>query len=108
MRVAVACDRLRRRAQWDGFFSGQRLGLRDVEDRHRAEEDAALAAVVAVIVKLLDGHRREDPERLLALADAAAQGEEGAEAGDVGRRGPAGVALDRDQPLVAEAVARQA
>ena len=60
------------------------------------------------VVALLDGDGGEDPDRVLALAHAAVEGEEGAEAGDVGRGDAAGVALDRDQPLVAQAVAREA
>ena len=52
---------------------------------------------LAVGVALLDGDRGEDADRLLALAHAAVEIEEGAEAGDVGRGDAAGVALDRDQ-----------
>ena len=106
--VAVALDRLCGGRERHGLHPGQRLGHRDVEDRHGAEEDALLARLLAGVVALLDGAGGEDPDRLLALADAAVEGQEGAEAGDVGRRDPAGVAVDRDQPLVAQAVAREA
>src|SRR5215210_6124956 len=105
--VAVALDRLCRRGERDRFGAGQRVGLRDVEDRHGAEEDALLARLLAVIVALLDRDGGEDLDRLLALADATAEREEGAEAGDVRGGDAAGMALDRDQPLVAEAVARE-
>ena len=75
---------------------------------HGAKEDPLLAGLLAGVVALLDGDGGEDLDRGLALADAAVEREEGAEAGDVGRGDPAGVALDRDQPLVSEAVAREA
>ena len=48
-----------------------------------------------VVVALLDGDRGEDPDRRLALAHAAVEREEGAEAGDVGGGDAAGVALAR-------------
>ena len=57
-----------------------------------------LAGLLAVLVALLDGDRGEDADRLLALAHAAVEVEEGAEPGDVGRGDAAGVAVDRDQP----------
>src|SRR5215211_6751778 len=47
-------------------------------------------------------------DRLLALADATVEREEGAEPGDVRGDDAAGVRLDRNQPLVAEAVPREA
>jgi hypothetical protein len=106
--VAVALDRLCGRRERHRLLPGQRFGHRDVEDRHGAEEDALLARLLAGVVALFDGDRGKDPDRLLALTDAAVEGEEGAEAGDVGRRDPAGVAVDRDQPLVAQAVTREA
>ena len=106
--VAVALDRLRRRGQRDGLGAGQRVGLRDVKDRHGAEEDPLLAGLLAVVVALLDRDRREDLDRLLALAHAAVEREEGAEARDVAGGDAAGMALDRDQPLVAQAVAGEA
>jgi len=103
MGVAVALDRLRRRGERDGLRAGQWVGLRDVEDRHRSEEDALLAGLLAIVVALLDGDGAEDLDRLLALTDAAIEGEEGAKPGDVGRRDAAGVALDGNQPLIAHA-----
>jgi hypothetical protein len=106
--VAVAGDRFCGRGERDGLPAGQRVGHRDVEDRDGAEEDLLLAGVLAVLVALLDGEGGEDADRLLALADAAVAIEEGAEAGDVGRRDAAVVALDRDQHLVSEAVPREA
>ena len=84
--MAVAGDRLCGRGQRDGLLAGQRVGHRDVEDRDGAEEDLLLAGVLAVLVALLDGDGGEDADRLLALAHAAVEIEESAEAGDVGRR----------------------
>ena len=46
--VAVAVDRLCGGRERDGLDAGQRVGHRDVEDRHGAEEDALLARVLAV------------------------------------------------------------
>jgi hypothetical protein len=106
--VAVAADRLRGWREWNGLLVRERVGHADIEDRDGAEEDLSLAGVVAVCVALLDGHWGEDANRLLALADAAVELEEGAEAGDVGRGEAAGVTFDRDQHLVSEAVAREA
>src|SRR4051812_1195731 len=51
----------------------------------------------ALLVALLDSDGSENSDRLLALAHAAVEVEERAEAGDVGRRDPARRALDRDQ-----------
>jgi hypothetical protein len=93
--VTVAGDRFCGRGERDGLPAGQRVGHRDVEDRDGAEEDLLLAGVLAVLVALLDGEGGEDADRLLTLADAAVAIEEGAEAGDVGRRDAAVVALDR-------------
>jgi len=59
-----------------------------------------------VLVALLDSDGGEDADRGLALASRSVQREERAEAGDVGRRDRAGMALDRDQPLVPEASRR--
>jgi hypothetical protein len=104
--VAVALDRLRRRGQRDRVHPGQDVRHLNVEDRDGPEEDAPLAGLVAGFVTLLHGNWGEDPDRLLALADAPVQGKEGAIAGYVGRGDPAGVTVDRDQPLVAKASLR--
>jgi hypothetical protein len=108
MSVAVALDRLCRRGQRDGLGAGQRVGLGDVEHRHGAEEDALFAGLLVVVGALLDRDGGEDLDRLLALAHAAIERKEGAEARDVAGGDVAGMALDRDQPLVAQAVAGEA
>jgi hypothetical protein len=74
-----------------GLDPGQRRGLRDVEDRHRPEEDPLLAAVLAAVVKLVDGDRRQDLDRALArrvplLARSRADGASGCRTSS---RGPA-------------------
>ena len=95
-------------ASGTGSLPGSGSVIETSKTGHGAEEDLLLAGLLAVLVALLDGDGGEDVDRLLALADAAVEVEEGAEAGDVGRGDPAGVALDRDQHLVPEAVAREA
>jgi hypothetical protein len=106
--VAVAGDRLRGRRERHGLLAGQRVGHRDVPHRHRAEEDFLLAGLVAFVVALLDGDRGEDADRALALAHAAVEIEEGAEAGDVGRRDAARPAVDRDQHLIRDGIPGEA
>ena len=56
------------------------VGLGDIEDRHvlEATDDSIVVAVLGV--GLLVDHRRQDPDRLLALADEAAQLVPGVEA----------------------------
>ena len=106
--VAVAGDRLAGRVERCRLDAGQRLGLGDVEDGGELEADQLLArasfvvALVGVAAAVADGG--EDADRLLALADAAAELEPLAEAGDVGRVR----ALERDQQRVAQRVAVEA
>ena len=66
----------------------------------------AASGLLTLLVALLDGHRGEDPDCLLALANAAVEAQEGAEAGHVGRGDPAQRAVARDQPLIPEASLR--
>src|SRR3954465_10521502 len=93
---------LGRAAAWE------RVGHGGVEHRNGAEKHGLLVRGFAVLVALVDGDGGEDVDGLLALADAAVEREERFEAGDVGRSDSAGVAVDGDQQLVAEAVAGEA
>ena len=101
MGVAVAADRLVRRLEWCGLDSGQRLGLRDVEDRREPKASELQLVVVVVgplVVALAVADRCEDADCLLALADAAAEFQPAAEPGDMRRVR----ALERDQQRVAQ------
>src|ERR1039458_9027545 len=100
MRVGGALDRLTRWVQRDGLLVGQRVGLRDVEYRHRTKHSSGRLLTLAlrlpltcVPVAVADAHRGEDADRALALADAPVQLQERPEPGNVG-----GVrSLHRDQ-----------
>jgi hypothetical protein len=46
--------------------------LRYVKDRDRAKEDHALSGLLALLVALLDCHRRHDADRALSLTDLPA------------------------------------
>ena len=81
MGVRIAGERLPGRLKRRRVDSGDRVGLREVEDERRLEEDAPLLAILAVAG--LDGDRREDPDCLLALADCAPELDPGVEPGDV-------------------------
>src|SRR5579872_6095785 len=98
LRVRIARDRLAWRLR-------QRLavGLRDVEHGNGAKQGERFARLLAARVALLHDHRREDPYRLLALADLAADRLPRLEPCDSRRVR----ALHRDQHAVPERVAME-
>jgi len=87
--VGVAGERLAGRLQRRRLARGKRLDLLGVEDRDALEERDRLAGLlVGAAVALLDWHRGDDADRLLALADAVAEIEPGFEARDETGVGP--------------------
>jgi hypothetical protein len=98
MGVRIAGERLPGRLNRRRVDSGDRVGLREVEDERRLEEDAPLLAILAVAG--FDGDRREDPDCLLALADCAPELDPGVEPGDVLGDDPALMGLQGDQNAV--------
>ena len=89
VRVAVAGERLAGRLERGGLAAVERVDLAAVEDRHGAEEHPLLLVGSSAEGRRRGGgrHRREDPDRALALADAVAELEPGLEAGDEARVG---------------------
>jgi NAD(P)H-dependent flavin oxidoreductase YrpB (nitropropane dioxygenase family) len=70
--VRVAGQRFVRRLERHGLRARQDVGLGDFEHECGLEEHAPLVALVAgQLVTLLDADRSKDPQRGLALADAA-------------------------------------
>jgi hypothetical protein len=74
-------DRLARRHERHGVLAGDRLRLRHVEYRNGAEDRAHVLLVISRLPRRSrDRRRRENADGFLALAYAAVQAEEGAEA----------------------------
>ena len=99
--VAGAADRLPGRFERCRLDSGERIGLRDIEDSREPKTDELRFALVGVrllgaTLSVADGG--EDPDRFLALADAAAEFEPSAESGDL----RCVWSLQRDQQRVAQ------
>jgi hypothetical protein len=83
------------------------VDLAAVEDRHGAEEDPPLFLVAlgrGVWVAAAGGHWREDPDGVLAFADAVAELEPGLKAGNEARVG----VDEQDLAEVGDGVAREA
>ena len=88
--VAVAGDRLCGRGERDGLACRAAGRSSQTSKTGTVRKKTFFSPVSSpCVVALLDGDGGEDPDRLLALAHAAVEVEEGAEAGDVGRRDPA-------------------
>ena len=105
--VSVTADRLAGRFERGRLDSGERVGLGNIEDGSKFEANElrfAFLGVRLVGVSLSIADWREDPDRLLTLADTAAELEPLAEPGDVRRVG----ALERDQERIAKRVAVEA
>ena len=105
--VRVARDLAARRRERRGLPIGERVGLGDVEDVRYAEERPPLAGLLALLVALLDAHRRPHGDPAFSLPDAAPEAEPRLEAGDVRRLDPACRALVCDQRRVVETVGVQ-
>ena len=112
VRVRVAVDRLGRRVQRHrapcrAAASVCETSNTETARKHRAprllRRRLSACRMRSSLRAAADAHRGEDPDRALALSDAAVQLEERPEAGDVGRVR----ALHGDQELVAERVARR-
>jgi hypothetical protein len=74
MGVRIAGQRLARRLQGQLPDALERRHLRAVEYEHGLEQHAGLAGLLCGgAVVLLDGQRRDDPDRLLALLDRIPQ-----------------------------------
>src|SRR5215212_8580363 len=87
--VRTACERLGGRLQRRWLSGAKRLDLLGVEDRDALEQRDRLAGLLAGgALALLDGHRGDDADRLLALADAVVEIAPGLEARDEARVGP--------------------
>jgi len=102
--VTVARERLARRLERRRVGAVDHVDLRAIEHRNRPEENTTLFLATGVgLDARLDGHRREDPDRLLALADLIPKLDPGAEAADIAGVRPG----DRDQQLVVDRVLGQ-
>lgn len=102
--LVVAGDAVAHAARREGVgVAGDGVRLRDVEDVRQPKRDAGLLLFAAVLgrYRAAEGAGGEDGDTPLPFADAAAELEPAAEAGDVGRLGR----LAEDQQGVVEAVA---
>src|SRR5271167_634646 len=74
MSVAVSSQRLTRRLQRSRIAALYGYDLGPVENRHDTEQQAPLVRLLATAsIAQPDGHRCEDPDRALALANAIAE-----------------------------------